>query len=99
MGTVAEMLYERGKKDGIEKGREEGVQEGIRKGIQKGRVEALREAIADLLEVKFGQEGLALAKRAQGLDSIEVLEELRVWIKRAKSLDEVASVLSRLAPD
>ena len=48
-------------------GREDGLKEGLEKGREKGRKEGLLEAVRLALELRFGDEGLALMPEVQAL--------------------------------
>jgi predicted transposase YdaD len=76
-----DVFYIEGKKEGIREGKKEGIREGIREGLLEG--------IHDVLEIKFGSEGLRLMERIKVVRDVERLESIREKIKKAKSLDEI----------
>jgi hypothetical protein len=65
----------------------------MEKGLELGRVEGLREGIRLALELKFGDAGLSLTPRVDRIESIERLEEIKDTLRKAKSLDEMESLL------
>ena len=58
-------------------------------GRAEGRAEGLIEGIDAMLDMKFGQAGLALMPEIQHIDDIATLERLLQVIKSATALDEV----------
>ena len=62
---------------------------GRAEGLKAGRAEGLVEGIAAMLDMKFGQAGLALIAEIQTIDDIAILERLLQVIKSATTLDEV----------
>lgn len=58
-------------------------------GRAEGRAEGLIEGIDAMLDMKFGQAGLALMPEIQHIDDIAILEQLLQVIKSATALDEV----------
>lgn len=58
-------------------------------GRAEGRAEGLIEGIDAMLDMKFGQAGLALMPEIQHIDDIAILERLLQVIKSATALDEV----------
>lgn len=72
---------------------EEGMEKGMQKGIKKGELEGLHKAVSLGLEIKFGSDGVALAKKALRIKSIQKLEMLIEAIRVAKSIDEVQKLI------
>ena len=64
--------------------------------FNKGREEEARAAILDLLEVKFGEQGFGLAEKAKKLSTLDALEEFRVAIKQANTIDEAERALRHI---
>jgi predicted transposase/invertase (TIGR01784 family) len=83
--TMAEVL--------IEEGIQKGMQRGIQKGIQKGELEGLHKAVSLGLEIKFGSDGIALAKKALRIKSIRRIEILIEAIRTAKSIEEIQKLI------
>ena len=82
---IREEAQERGLEQGLERGREEGREEGRRIGLQ--------EAIELALELKFGDQGLLLVPRIRDISSIEKLEQIKNTLRKADTLDQIASLL------
>ena len=80
MGTLAEKYFQ--------EGLQEGLQEGEHRGVEKG----LRTAVVDLLVVRYGDEGAALAPAVQDLD-IDTLQKLRIAAREGVPIDQVRELL------
>ncbi|MBF0517084.1 MAG: hypothetical protein HQK97_08200 [Nitrospirae bacterium] len=70
----------------------QGCEQGMQKGKQEGKHEGLLEAIELGLEIKYGSDGLELIGIARAVDSIDILEELKNFIRKANSLDELKAL-------
>ncbi|HPA48212.1 MAG TPA: hypothetical protein PLG59_13105 [bacterium] len=77
----------------FERIRNEGREEWMEKGMEKGRLMEIREGIRLGLELKFGDAGLALVPCLDRIDSIERLEGIKETLRKAKTLNEVESLL------
>jgi predicted transposase/invertase (TIGR01784 family) len=88
--TMAEVLIEQGIERGFKQGIEKGIQKGIEKGIQKG----LYDTISMGLELKFGEDGIALMKRILQISSIKKLEKIKNIVRIAKDIDEVKKIIT-----
>ncbi len=86
---------QRGKEIGIQigeqRGKEEGIQIGEQRGEQRGKEIAL-EGIALALELKFGEDGLALLPEIRQVQDLSVIEALYTALRTAHTLDEVRQV-------
>lgn len=71
-------------------GKKKGVKEGLQQGLQQG----LHKAIADILEIKFGEAGIELAKKIVSISNLEILEELRQSLKKAASITKAEKLIS-----
>lgn len=71
-------------------GRQKGIKEGLQEGLQQG----LHKAIADILEIKFGEAGVELARKIVSITSVELLERLRLSLKKALSVTEAENLIS-----
>lgn len=84
------------------KGREAGLEEGRvecrEAGFVAGREEGLKQAIADILEIKFGVGALRLGSQVERVASVEVLQKIRAGLKQAQSLAEAETVILAHAP-
>lgn len=65
-------------------------------GMRKGERLGLRHGIQDILEIKFGNEGVALFKQVKPIEDIRLLQRIRKQLKRAKTLDEAKATLEEL---
>ncbi len=63
--------------------------EGMEDGLQEGKLEAMKTAVIDLIEVKFGSVDPGLVKKIQAINDLNVLERLRHAIKKADSMQEL----------
>ncbi len=90
LSTAERIGRQKGIREGRQEGRQEGLQEGLREGLQQG----LHKAIADILEIKFGEAGVELAKKIVSITSIELLENLRLSLKKALSVTEAGNLIS-----
>lgn len=66
-----------------------GHAQGLEEGRAEGRVEGLVEGITAMLDIKFGQAGVALMQEIQEIDDIATLERLLQAIKTAASPEEI----------
>ncbi|MCI0696642.1 hypothetical protein L0337_32150 [candidate division KSB1 bacterium] len=64
-----------------------------RVGIKKGREEGLKEAISDILEIKFGVVGRELLDHIEQVADIETLQKIRAGLKQAKSVAEAKALI------
>lgn len=62
-------------------------------GLVEGREEGLKQAIADILEIKFGVGALRLGSQIEPIASVEVLQKIRAGLKQAQSLEEAEAVI------
>jgi hypothetical protein len=58
-----------------------------------GREEGLKEAISDILEIKFGVAGLALFDHVEQVTAIETLQKIRAGLKQAQSVAEAEALI------
>ena len=70
----------KGLQQGIEKGLQQGIEKGLQQGIEKGQVIAGREAVLELLEVRFGSVPEGVRER---VNAERNLERLRRWHRLA----------------
>ena len=62
-------------------------------GIKKGRQQAFATLVRQALEVRFGDEGLALAPELDGLEP-EALSQLHERLLRGATIDEVRETVN-----
>jgi hypothetical protein len=77
------------------KGMQKGLEKGIEKGMQKGITMSL-DAIAFLLEVKFGGDGLRLMNQIRTVKDMEKLEKIMGLLKNVQSLKELEGAFLKL---
>ena len=77
MPSLAKKLYD------------EGLEDGLQEGLQEGKLEAMKTAVIDLIEVKFGSVDPGLVKKVQAINDLNILERLRHAVKTAKSLQDL----------
>lgn len=66
---------------------------GMKKGIVQGREEGLKEAISDILEIKFGVAGLGLFGHVKQITDLEALRKIRLGLKQAQSVAEAEALI------
>ena len=73
----------------------QGVEQGMQQGMQQGRLQELKEAVMDLIDVKFGTGSQThhIKSQIQTLDSIEKLQTLKAIIKTGSTLAELMSMI------
>ncbi|NUM37217.1 MAG: hypothetical protein HUU50_21950 [Candidatus Brocadiae bacterium] len=79
--TTAERI---GRSEGKKEGKKEGRKEGRKEGEIKGKIEGI-EAI---LDIKFGDQGLACMDKVQSIQDLEKLQQVFLLAKKSQSLDE-----------
>ncbi|MCG8353704.1 MAG: Rpn family recombination-promoting nuclease/putative transposase [Chloroflexales bacterium] len=84
MTTVAEQWRERGKQEGLALGKQEGLAEGARQGLLA--------AIALGLELRFGDDGLALLPDIQAVSNLETIQALYTALKSVDSPDDLRRI-------
>jgi len=70
------------------------INEGIEKGIEKGEIKALRGAILDILEERFGMIKKGIGKKLELIDDPAMLKSLHKKSIKVASLDEFARILN-----
>ena len=80
-------------------GREKGEKEGWQKGLQKGLQQGVKQSISDILEIKFGFQGLYLFKRVEKINDIDKLEIIRNGLKKSQTLPEAEKIISTVSTE
>ncbi|MEC5031701.1 MAG: hypothetical protein SAL07_17510 [Oscillatoria sp. PMC 1051.18] len=71
---------------------QEGRLEGKQEGRLEGRLEGLISGISLGLELKFGNDGLALMPEIIRIENVELLEEILAAVKTGNSPDELRQI-------
>ncbi len=69
-----------------------GIKKGLEQGLQQGRREELLAGIALALDLKFGNDGLALLPEIQPITEVALLQAIRDRIKAAGTPDDLRQV-------
>jgi len=93
--SIERLGIKKGREEGLKEGREAGREEGREEGRVEGRVEGLREAVRMSLQVRFGDEGLALRPELQAIEDEAVLIRIHEALVRGLSLEEVRKLCRR----
>jgi hypothetical protein len=80
---------------GMKRGIKQGVKQGIEKGIEKS-LPAVHQAIAAIIEIKFGEAGQPLRKRAYRKRDLKALQRLTEKLKHAQSLSEAKKIFDEM---
>jgi hypothetical protein len=62
-------------------------------GERRGKKEGIRQAISDILEIKFGAAGLSLFRHIKPITDLDALQAIRMGLKQARSLREAEAVI------
>ena len=90
MSTIAEEFIQ----EGFEIGFQEGFKKGFEEGFQQGMRIAIRQCIVDLLEIRLG---ISEAKFQSRLAQIQKLDDLRLLVHRAATVDDAVQFEQALA--
>lgn len=71
-------------------------EEGMQQGVQQGVLEDAREAVIDILEMRFDVVPQSIIKIINGIDDISILKSLRRKAVKAISLDEFMKILDSI---
>ena len=86
-------FYQEILKEGREEGLEEGLKEGLEEGLQEGKLEAFREVLLAIVQVRFPK----LVRLTKGLAAItedpEVLQNLILKMSTAQTFEEAQQYL------
>jgi flagellar biosynthesis/type III secretory pathway protein FliH len=74
--TLAEQFRQEGLQTGLEKGLEKGRQEGRQEGRHEGEIHSRRQALQDVLEVRFAPIPEGLREVLSGISELGRLEKL-----------------------
>lgn len=78
------------KREGLQEGFQEDILKGVRQGKHEGILEGRAQSLKDILEVKFGIEGIKLHGRCKHIQDLEKINQLIDVVKMAKSVDEIS---------
>ena len=88
--TIAEQLIQKG----VQQGLQQGLQQGVQQGVQQGEVKKAREAIVDVLEIRFGDISSSLKGKLAGIRDQAILENLLRKAVTVASLTEMEEKVS-----
>ncbi|NUM35338.1 MAG: hypothetical protein HUU50_12380 [Candidatus Brocadiae bacterium] len=71
----------------------------MEKGLQEGRQEGLREMCSVLLEMKFGEKGMALMPEIQAIKDLSRLKIIKDALKKNMVLDDLKKILELLSDE
>ena len=82
-------------KKGMDQGLEQGMQQGMQQGLQQGALKELKEAVFDLIDVKFGnnKESDYLKVLIKPINDIDQLKQLKNRIKTTSSISDVQAFI------
>jgi hypothetical protein len=80
---------------GLRKGVEQGIAQGIAQGIEQS-LPTVRQALATIIKIKFGEPGRSLSERIHQVRSLEVLQQLMAQLERTQSLPEAEKLFDEM---
>ncbi len=83
-----EQGLEQGREQGLEQGREQGLEQGREQGKALGALDATRENVLSLLELRFGK---VTAHTAAVLARVDDLEQMKALFKQAATAEDLAA--------
>ena len=89
MPTIADSLIEQGVQQGVQ----QGMQKGMQQGMQQGILQNAREAVIDILEVRFEVVPQSILKRLNEISDPSILKILHRKVVKVKSLDEFGRII------
>lgn len=87
MPTIADVLRQ--------EGREQGLEQGLKQGLTQGALQTGREAVLEILEIRFGRIPATLAKQIQALDDPAFLKHLHRQALQVDSLEAFEALLAK----
>ena len=72
-----------------------GIQQGIQQGIEQGVLQNAREAVVDILEVRFGNVPQSMVQRIHAMEDLDLLKMLHRKAATVPSLEEFEATLDR----
>lgn len=88
MQTIAQMLEERGREQGLQAGLQKGRQTGLQEGLQKGRQEGLQAVLTRQLQKRFGELPAPVLTQIEAAD----VGQLERWADRVLDAGSFADV-------
>ena len=86
-----------GLQKGMEEGMEKGMEKGMEEGMEKGKLEALRQAIVDVVQERFPEIAAFTKKQVDATEDLALLRRLNVKMSTARTIQEAEQALA--APD
>lgn len=80
---------------GIEKGWQRGLREGQQKGRQEGILQNAREAVIEILQIRFERVPEALSQQVNTIQDLSLLKQLHRQAITIDSLDEFTTLLNQ----
>jgi predicted transposase YdaD len=93
MPTIADVLRQEGREQGLEQGREQGREQGLEQGLTQGALQTGREAVLEILDIRFGRIPATLARQIQTLDDPAFLKHLHRQALQVDSLEAFEALL------
>ncbi len=95
--TSAERIgYQRGIEAGLQQGCEVGLQQGLQQGREVGELLTAREAVLEVLQIRFGKLSPSLDERLKLLNNLTILKQL---LKKAVIIPSIADFEAELMAD
>jgi hypothetical protein len=89
-------MVQKGLEKGFSQGIEQGLEKGLEKGIEKGKLEALRQAIVDVVEERFPEIIALTKKQVNAIEDPALLRRLNVKMSIAQTTHEAEQSLAAL---
>ena len=87
--SMADVLIEQGKAEGIEQGKAEGIEQGKVEGIEQGETRAKQAAVLKLIQFRFDDIPESITNQIVSIQDISRLDSLFEEVWDADSFDEI----------
>ncbi len=87
--SMADVLIEQGKAEGIEQGKAEGIKQGKVEGIEQGETRAKQAAVLKLIQFRFDDIPESITNQIVSIQDLSHLDSLFEDVWDADSLDEI----------
>jgi len=85
---IYQEILREGREEGRERGREEGREQGREEGLQKGQLEALSQAVVDIVQERFPKLVRLTKKQVAVVKDAALLRQLIVKVSMAQDMEE-----------